>query len=168
MLLSSMSSNVIFDFNKKSDLKGWKIVDDVVMGGSSSGTFTLNEEGFGVFEGNVSIENNGGFSSLRYRFPKIETKKQDKVVIKLKGDGKAYQFRVKAKSGDYYSYIIPFETSGEWEELEISLKDMYPSFRGRKLDQPNFDHEAIEEITFLIGNKKNESFKLLIDNIELK
>ena len=45
---------------------------------------------------------------------------------------------------------------------------MYPSFRGRKLDEPNFYHESIEEITFLIANKQNEDFKLLIDKIELK
>ena len=44
---------------------------------------------------------------------------------------------------------------------------MYPSFRGRKLDQPDFDHKQIEEIAILIGNKRNEKFQLLIDKIEL-
>ena len=51
--------------------------------------------------------------------------------------------------------------------LEISLKSMYPSFRGRRLDLPNFSQNHIEEITFLVANKKNENFKLLIDIIEL-
>jgi hypothetical protein len=45
---------------------------------------------------------------------------------------------------------------------------MYPSFRGRKLDAPNFSHDNIEEIVFLIGNKKNERFELIIDKIALK
>jgi hypothetical protein len=45
---------------------------------------------------------------------------------------------------------------------------MYPSFRGRKLDAPNFSHDSIEEIVFLIGNKKNERFELIIDKIALK
>ena len=45
---------------------------------------------------------------------------------------------------------------------------MYPSFRGRKLDEPNFFHKSIEEVTFLIANKKNEEFILLIDKIELR
>jgi hypothetical protein len=45
---------------------------------------------------------------------------------------------------------------------------MYPSFRGRKLDQPNFSDDYIEEITFLIGNKKEEDFQLLIAKIELR
>jgi hypothetical protein len=45
---------------------------------------------------------------------------------------------------------------------------MYPSFRGRKLDKPNFSEDYIEEIAFLIGNKSEEKFQLLIDKIELK
>jgi hypothetical protein len=45
---------------------------------------------------------------------------------------------------------------------------MYPSFRGRRLNQPNFTGDVIEEITFLIGNKKNENFILLLGTIVLK
>lgn len=168
ILYSSMSLAVIFDFNKKSNVEDWVIVDDGVMGGRSKGNFKLSKDGFGVFEGKISLENNGGFSSLRYKFPKIETKEYSKVVLKLKGDGKQYQFRVKTNSGDYYSYITTFSTSGKWQEIEIPLKDMYPSYRGRKLDQPNFSGDYIEEIMFLIGNKKEENFKLLLDNLELK
>lgn len=168
ILFSSTASQIIFDFNKKSNITNWVIVDDVVMGGKSSGTFKLNAEGHGVFEGEISLENYGGFSSVRYRFEKIVVKEYTKIVIKLRGDGKQYQFRIKSNTGDYYSYIAPFLTSGAWQEIEIPLKDMYPSFRGRKLDQPNFSNDYIEEITFLIGNKKQEKFKLMIDKIALK
>ena len=167
-IFSSMPSQVIFDFNKSAEIQNWLIVDDVVMGGKSSGTFNLNTDGFGVFEGSISLDNNGGFSSVRYRFEKTLVKEYSTVHIKLRGDGKKYQFRIKAKSGDYYSYISPFQTTGEWQEIEIPLKDMYPSFRGRKLDQPNFSDDYIEEITFLIGNKKEEDFQLLIAKIELR
>ena len=73
------------------------IVDDVVMGGRSSGTFELNSKGFGVFKGKVSLENNGGFSSLRYQSKRISINKHTNIVIKLRGDGKAYQFRIKSK-----------------------------------------------------------------------
>lgn len=163
-----MASNIIFDFNKKSNLDNWIIVDDVVMGGKSSSNITLSAEGHGVFEGVISLENNGGFSSVRYRFDKTLIRESTKIIIKLMGDGKNYEFRIKTKSGDYYSYISPFSTTGEWQEIQISLKEMYPSFRGRKLDRPNFSSDAIEEVTFLIGNKNEETFKLLIDKVELK
>jgi len=86
----------------------------------------------------------------------------------LRGDGKKYQFRIKSNARDYYSYIAPFLTSGEWQEIVIPLGDMYPSFRGRRLNQPNFSNDSIEELTFLIGNKKSERFKLLIDKIVLE
>ena len=169
ILFSSMASHIIFDFNKNSDIENWIIVDDVVMGGKSSGTFKLSAEGHGIFEGTISLENNGGFSSVRYRFEKTLIKESTKIIVKLRGDGKKYQFRIKTNSGDYYSYISPFSTTGEWQEIQILLKEMYPSFRGRRLlDQPNFSNDYIEEITFLIGNKNQEIFKLLIDKIELK
>ena len=168
IILTSMGSHIIFDFNKKTDIENWIIVDDVVMGGKSSGSFKLSTEGHGVFEGSISLENNGGFSSVRYRFEKILIKESTEIILKLRGDGKQYQFRIKSNTGDYYSYISPFSTTGEWQEIQILLKDMYPSFRGRKLDQPNFSNDYIEEITFLIGNKNQEEFKLLIDKIELK
>jgi len=71
LLSFSMASNVIFDFNKNSDIENWIIIDDVVMGGKSSGSFKLNSDGHGVFEGEISLENNGGFSSVHYKFEKL-------------------------------------------------------------------------------------------------
>ena len=170
LMTLSYSTNpiTIFDFNEDSNLKKWNVVNDDVMGGRSSSNFIINEEGFGEFSGIVSLENNGGFSSLRHKFQPLKVNEGNKISIKLKGDGKNYQLRIKDKSGNYYSYISTFKTSGEWEKITILIKDMYPSFRGRKLNSPNFSHENIEEIVFLIGNKKNESFKLIIDTIELE
>jgi len=76
--------------------------------------------------------------------------------------------RIKHKSLDSYSYIASFDTTGDWQEIEVKLSEMYPSFRGRRLTYPNFDKEYFEEIVFLIGNKKNEDFRLLLDSIELE
>lgn len=116
----------------------------------------------------MSLKNNGGFASLRYRFEKIDINYKKNIVIKLCGDGKAYQFRIKANANDSYSYIYKFVTTGDWQEIVIPLKDMYPSFRGRKLEKPNFSNPYIKEIAFLIGNKNEEAFELLIDKIVLK
>ncbi len=163
-----MNPQIIIDFDQNTSIHAWRIVDDGVMGGRSNGSFKLSSDGHGLFEGQISLENNGGFSSVRYQCGQVNVTPESHVVIRLKGDGKQYQFRVKDKARNYYSYITSFETSGEWQEIEIPLKDMYPSFRGRKLDMSNFAHDSFEEIVFLIGNKKVESFELLIDKIELK
>jgi hypothetical protein len=168
ILTLAMGREPLFDFNENSELKDWKIVDDDVMGGRSSGTFHLSPEGHGVFEGTISLENNGGFSSVRYPFKKMQVTPDTKIRLRIKGDGKAFQFRIKDDESNYYSYIAHFTTSGAWEDIEIPLRTMYPSFRGRKLDLPNFSQNTLEEIAFLIGNKRSEKFKLLIDTITLE
>ncbi len=78
-----MASNIIFDFNKNSNIEYWTIVDDVVMGGKSSGRFKLNSEGHGVFEGSISLDNNGGFSSVHYKFKKLDIKESNKIILNL-------------------------------------------------------------------------------------
>ena len=105
---------------------------------------------------------------MRYVFAKTDIKNQKEFVIRLKGDGKDYQFRVKASRNQRFSYIKEFKTSGEWETIKINISAMYPAFRGRKLNQPNYSGESLSEIAFLIGNKKAESFKLIIDKISLE
>lgn len=158
----------LFDFNKGSEIDNWTIVNDVVMGGRSEANFELNSNGDGVFAGKVSLANNGGFSSLRYRFEGLSVTKYKKVVLKLKGDGKDYQFRIKSDLGNAHSYVKHFQTSGEWETIELDFKDMHPRFRGRVLDMPNFQGEKITEIGFLIANNRAETFSIEIDEICLK
>ncbi|WPY99463.1 CIA30 family protein [Christiangramia sp. OXR-203] len=168
IILFSVNEKLIFDFNSDTKISNWVVVEDRVMGGRSNAEIHLTDEGHAKFIGNVSLENNGGFASVRHRLNVEGVKNFSKAVIRLKGDGKNYQFRLKNKLNDRHSYIQEFSTNGEWQEIEFDLAKMYPGFRGRKLDIPNWDHDIIQEITFLIGNKKNEEFSLLIDYIRLK
>lgn len=157
---------MLYQFDQNSATSDWRIVDDVVMGGRSSGDFHINESGNGVFEGSVSLENNGGFSSVRH-IGSFHFQSRKNIRIHLRGDGSDYQFRVKANASDRHSYIATFSTSGEWQTIEIQLAEMYPAFRGQKLSIANFDQDQIEEMAFLIGNKKAQKFKLEIKSIEL-
>ena len=157
----------LFDFSKGISIKNWSIVNDDVMGGISNSKFQLSNSGNGIFQGNVSTENNGGFASVRYTMDEVNIEEATAVKIKIKGDGKDYQFRIKNKTSDYFSYITTFSTSGEWQIIELPLNDFYASFRGRKLDLPNFNKKVIEQIAFLIANGTDETFKLEIDKIEV-
>lgn len=160
-----MTAQTLVDFKENPTTNNWDVVDDAVMGGRSSGTFSLSQEGYGQFSGKVSLENNGGFSSVKYDMKTVAVKSNSTIRIRLKGDGNSYQFRVKDKRRHSYSYITTFDTTGEWQTLEFTLADFYPTFRGRKVDLPNFDGDTIEELRFLIGNKKPQRFKLLIEFI---
>ena len=163
-----MNTLVLFAFTKDANLKNWYVVNDTVMGGVSDARMSIDAQGHGIFKGSVSVENNGGFSSIRYDAGKTKLNGHSKFVMVLKGDGKPFQFRVKTKSDDYYSYIFSFATTGNWQTIEIPFNSMIASFRGRTLDIPNFPGEYLEEIGFLIGNKKAEDFTLLIDNISVQ
>lgn len=158
----------IVDFSADESISEWRVVDDVVMGGRSDGNIALNSAGNAVFSGEVSLENNGGFSSVRRGFEPLDVSNYSKFILRLKGDGKRYQFRVKSSEDEYYSYIGYIQTTDEWAEYEIEFNEMYPAFRGRKLDQPNYPGDSITEIAFLIGNKKAQHFELEIDKVELQ
>ena len=169
ILLFSLTMNpiVLFDFTVKSNIDTWRVVDDNVMGGISSSKFFVDASGNGVFKGSVSLENNGGFCSVQHYLKPISVKEKKVFSIRLKGDGKKYQFRVKSKRSNYYSYIYEFQTTADWQTIEIPITELYASFRGRSIDIPNYDGASLEEIAFLVGNKKKEDFQLLIDKIEV-
>ena len=156
---------VIFDFDLKSNLENWKILNDSVMGGISKSKFYINSNGEGNFEGAISLENNGGFCAVKYVFEPIKLVRTSYFSIRIKGDGNTYQFRVKSNKNDSHSYVFPFKTDTNWQTIKIPFSKLYPVFRGQTLDLPNFEGTNVSEITFLIGNKKEESFQLLIDTI---
>lgn len=162
-----MNKLLLFDFSATKDWSSWEVENDVVMGGNSSSKLEPSKEGNAVFKGAVSLENNGGFASVQYHFPSKNIKGYKTALILLKGDGKSYQFRMKSTLKERASYIYTFKTTGDWQTVEVPLKQMEPVFRGNKLDLPNFSAESIQEIRFLIGNKKAEDFRLEIKKIEL-
>ena len=161
-------ANTLFQFTSTTNPSSWTVVNDGVMGGLSKGRLTISDEGHGIFHGVVSLENNGGFSLIQHRFASLNVKKYNSLVVRLKGDGKKYQVRLKTNASDYFNYAISIKTTGAWETISIPFEKMIPQFRGRILNMSSFPGEQIEEVAFLIGNKKAEEFRLEIDKIELK
>ncbi|WP_339632809.1 CIA30 family protein [Bizionia echini] len=167
LIFLTQTSMTIYKFNTDSKQTDWYILDDVVMGGKSNGTFSINEAGNGVFEGDISLENNGGFSSVRHDCDMKISEKFTHVRIRIKGDGSPFQFRLKSDKSQNFSYAASFKTSGNWETIDIAFTDMSAVFRGRELDLPAFAGNKISEIGFLIGNKKPQKFQLEIESIVL-
>jgi NADH dehydrogenase [ubiquinone] 1 alpha subcomplex assembly factor 1 len=158
----------IYNFSNQSNIKEWRIVNDDVMGGISKGSLLVTADGYGKFSGHVSLANNGGFASIQLN-TSIELAEEKKfIVLRLKGDGKRYEFRLKGDILQSESYVHQFTTSGEWENIKLEIGEFYPQFRGRKLKIPNFNFENIAQVSFLIANKENENFELLIDWIGLE
>lgn len=158
----------IYTFSSQSNIKEWRPVNDDVMGGISESSLRLTSAGYGQFSGHVSLANNGGFASIQLNTTIQRTAEQKFIVLRVKGDGKNYEFRLKGSNSQSESYVHPFKTSGEWETLNLAISEFYPQFRGRKLNTPNFNFNTIEQLSFLIASKQEEDFELLIDWIGLE
>jgi hypothetical protein len=59
------NSELLLDSSLMKGEDKWRIVNDGVMGGLSTSNVRINDEGKISFSGNVSLDNNGGFASLR-------------------------------------------------------------------------------------------------------
>jgi hypothetical protein len=161
-------AKVLFDFADPAALRGWQVEDDVVMGGRSQGQLARSADGHLIFRGKVSLENNGGFSSIQNNFDPIEVSKYQHAVIRLKGDGKDYRFIVESDPNARHYYVAEFTTNSDWQEIRIPLRKMYPMRRGDRLDIPAYPAKTCSQVRFMIANGRVESFQLEIASIKLE
>lgn len=158
----------IFSFNGDDSDQIWRVVNDSVMGGVSTSTVNY-EDGNLIFTGNVSLENNGGFASIRTLPVQMNLEDYTHVSLRVKGDGNRYSFRLWTSSKwDGASYVTNFETKdNEWIEVHLPLKDFYPQFRGYQLrDYPALDPSMIRQLGILISDKQEGEFKIEVDWIK--
>ncbi len=157
----------LVQFSRDAGLAGWHIENDDVMGGLSQSALAIDEAGNAVFSGDVSLENGGGFASIQCDYAALDMSACRAVCLGLKGDGKRYQLRVDAAKNARHSYACDFDTSGEWQVVEIPFADMYAIRHGDRLDRPNYPGRTLARLQILIGNGKSESFHLELDRIWL-
>ena len=106
------------------------------------------------------------FASFRYRTKNLNVNKDQKIRMVVIGDSKEYQIRIKPSQNIRYTYSKTFKTTNSKQIIEIPLNEFTAQFRGYKLNMENFDFDKIEEFGILVGNKKNEEFRLEIIEIE--
>lgn len=167
-LLGSTEAAMIYKFSRLINHEEWWAMNDDVMGGISESQLKVDEEGYAHFSGHVKLDNKGGFCSIRHRMALTSLEGYSGFVIRLKGDGKIYRFQVKSDAFENQSYVYSIKTDGDWQTIEIPFEALKPQFRGRRLSLEAFPGKQLQEIGFLIGNKKEERFSLTLDEIEMK
>ena len=162
-----INGEVIMEDFDKNNLLNWNIVNDTVMGGRSQATLKLINDKHANFSGYLSLDNNGGFSSIRAYYPPDLTNIQS-ILIRVRGDGRKYSFRVRGNTSNWASYTHSFDTiEGEWIEKELKIDDFYPVYRGYYLDNmPLLSDIIIKEIGIMISDKIEGSFNIEIDWIK--
>lgn len=90
----TMNEIILENFAPENRLN-WQIINDGVMGELSEGLFKINTDQTADFWGNISLENNGGFASVRALVKEPVTGNFQKIVLRVKGDGKTYSFSIR-------------------------------------------------------------------------
>ena len=161
----------IFNFDNSPQEPDWVGVNDGVMGGRSSGGPTI-ADGKLLFSGELSLANNGGFSSARSERRDFDLSDAVAVVLRVRGDGRRYKLRLATDArfqGVSVSYSASFDTiAGEWLEVRLPLASLEPTVRGRILQGPAFDASKVREIGFLISDKQERPFSLEVDWIAVE
>ena len=147
----------------------WYVVNDSVMGGVSNSEVTQTQESL-LFTGNVSLDNNGGFASIR---TELNTQSQNTkaIAVRVKGDGQTYQLRLRTTNYlDGAAYTHSFKTvKNEWVDINFAPSDFILTYRGRVLEQQVIiDLDDIKQLGFMIAGKQEGKFKLEVGKIEFK
>jgi NADH dehydrogenase [ubiquinone] 1 alpha subcomplex assembly factor 1 len=144
----------------------WYVINDGVMGGLSQSRVTLGPEGL-VFRGAVSLENNGGFASMRSEARELQLQRFAGLRLHLRGDGHQYQLRLRqSETSREVAYVATFDTNGEEEWIELSFDQFQPRFRGRDVPEAGpLKPSQIHHLGFLIADKQAGPFRLEVKEI---
>lgn len=157
----------LFDFAKQESVQPWFPVDDVVMGGISSSQMQYSGEGVAQFSGELSLENNGGFASVRFADKRFNLSNFEGVELRVKGDNKTYQFRFQTDIARI-SYAQPFLAPDEWTTVKLPFKDFEAIFFGRKvIDAPELNTSDLRTVVFMLTDKQEGDFKMLVDWVKV-
>jgi monofunctional biosynthetic peptidoglycan transglycosylase len=164
------TSHNLIDFGSE-DLSEWSVVNDGVMGGVSRGGLRLSDHETGIFAGVLSLENNGGFASVRASVGHRDLSAYTGLEIRVRGDGRTYQLRLRTDDRfDGVAYRAFFETrAGEWTTVRLPFAAFEPTFRGRTPRNASpLDPGAVHQVGFMLADKQPGAFSLEIDYVKAR
>ena len=163
--------NVLVDFGDKQNSSGWNVVNDGVMGGRSVGKARLTDDGVMNFSGTLSLDNNGGFSSIRSGPIDVQMAIEDGFRVRLKGDGRTYIFNLYPKTRRMafsYRAALP-SVDGQWTEVFVPLKTFVATSFGRRVQGGGvLTPDQVSRIGFMLSDKKPGAFKLEIEWVKVE
>lgn len=160
----------VLDFATPEAGDTWQAVNDGVMGGVSDGRFTVTADKTLQFFGTLSLENNGGFASVRTKPTELPIKAGDTLVVRVNGDGRDYVVNLYTKSRRMaFSYRAPLPTTkNEWREVAIPLVDFIPTAFGRRVGGMGpVEPDQINGLGFMLSDKKAGPFTMQVEWVKL-
>lgn len=149
----------LFDFTNADAAELWSPLNDVVMGGRSSSKVVHTDDHM-RFEGEVSLENGGGFASMQADV-ELDLSAATGLTLRVRGDGNRYKLGLYDTRGRRrIAYRHAFDTvADEWSEVTVRFEDVQPRFRGRDVpDADPLNTAAIRGMSILIADKQDGPF----------
>ncbi|MCH2101259.1 MAG: CIA30 family protein [Planctomycetes bacterium] len=157
----------LYDFGPE-DTSRWTTVHDTVMGGVSRGEVRRTDAGTLVFEGYLSLDNNGGFTSFRTRDRLLPFEGSDGIEMRVKGDGRTYILSFDREGVGLFGggYWQRFESKkDEWTTIRLPWSDFEPVSFGRKMPSlPELTPETARGLTVYLYDKKAGDFEIEFDS----
>lgn len=160
----------LFDFADPASVDAWTPIDDRVMGGVSKSLLRHDPAGHAVFEGNVSLERNGGFASVRSASANRGRAEAQFCILEVRGDARRFKLTLLTEDAfDGLNYQATFTPDPDhWQSLRIPLAEFRPSFRGREVfGEPPLDPARIRQAGLMITDRQAGPFVLAIRRISL-
>lgn len=133
--MSNAREQIILDFRGTGVVNGWQAIDDRIMGGCSLSRAEYVDQVGLRFAGTVSLENNGGFASIRSPFGHWDLGAYQGLRVRLHGDGKTYKLSLRTdRFFDGVSYQTSFTTDRAcWQEIFLHFDTFLPTHHGIRL-----------------------------------
>ena len=155
------TSKTLDDFDKTQAAGTWKSVNDGVMGGLSKGGPKVSKQQKLVFKGNISLENNGGFSSIRTAGKTMDLSTYDGIEIKVKGDGRMYYLTTRSNGRRMLAFWSPIQPpKGEWSVIRIPFNAFYATYMGKKIPMIKLNKKKVSSVGFMLYDKKAGPFAI--------
>jgi monofunctional biosynthetic peptidoglycan transglycosylase len=157
--------HLVIDFESHAVPEDWRAVNDGVMGGLSMSRMQAGADGTAVFCGELSLENNGGFASVRAALDEVDLSDHDGVILRVRGDGRTYQVRFRTDiQFKGVTYRAHFATkAGQWIHVKVAFSRFEPVYRGRPFPGAvPLDTTCLHQIAFMVADEKEGPFRLEI------
>ena len=160
---SAHASQVLVDFSRPEVSREFRVINDGVMGGVSTSWLGVRAEVM-VFEGVVSLENNGGFAS--FRGPVRSSAWSAALLLTVRGDGQRYKLTLKLDDNSgTVQYQAAFVAPHEWQTLRFVAADFVASFRGRPIAAPTVRFADVRYLGLVISDKQSGAFKVELKEV---
>lgn len=153
------------------DNRKWYVVNDRVMGGRSFGDLETTKNSI-KFSGEVSLENNGGFSSIRSPYQKTNLSDFSKVIIRYRATGRDFSFQLQKHEAWYlpnFKLLLP-NTADKWEEVTFKIMDFKKYRVGRYTGESigSEDLSSIIRMGIITEEKREGPFEIEVDYIRFQ